>query len=276
MRRGRGADARGPRSNGKHGFYAAVQQKTGAARFTKMLKADNDCAHPLALRFADFVREAEFPCVGAKAALQRGGMRFVVGRDFRSAWDDLRIMPALLQIARDYVADPRPFQSLAVLFEGGAPDNEAGFETLLWERLQSLTDKDQWLGQIADPRVKHDPEDPHFAMSFGGQGFFVVGLHPTASRPARRFAAPALVFNLHDQFEQLRAQQRYEPLRAKILERDLALAGSVNPMLARHGQISSARQYSGRAVDESWACPFSGRSSEGDDKSGTDGHRDAA
>lgn len=240
-----------------------------------MLKPSNDREHPLAMRFADFVRGQGFPCVGAKAALQKGGMRFVVGRDFRSAWDDLRIMPALLQIAKDYAADPRPFQSLVVLFEKGAPDDEAGFETLLWERLQSLTDKDEWLGQPPDPRVGHDPEEPHFALSFGGQGFFVVGLHPRASRPARRFEAPALVFNLHDQFEQLRAEQRYEPLRAKILERDLALSGSINPMLARHGQISSARQYSGRMVDEAWTCPFSGRSAR-NDESGEGGQRDAA
>lgn len=93
-------------------------------------------------------------------------------------------------------------------------------------------------------------------MSFGGEAFFVVGLHPGASRPARRFAQPALIFNLHDQFEQLRAEGRYETMREKILRRDEALAGSRNPMLARHGEISEARQYSGRAVDGAWACPF--------------------
>jgi hypothetical protein len=85
-------------------------------------------------------------------------------------------------------------------------------------------------------------------------------LHPGASRPARRFVRPALVFNLHDQFEQLRAQGRYEKLRASIVERDIALAGAPNPMLARHGSISEARQYSGRMVEQDWTCPFSGRS----------------
>jgi FPC/CPF motif-containing protein YcgG len=30
-------------------------------------------------------------------------------------------------------------------------------------------------------------------------------------------------------------------------------------MLARHGTVSEARQYSGRAVDKDWVCPFSGR-----------------
>ena len=84
-----------------------------------------------------------------------------------------------------------------------------------------------------------------------------MGLHPRASRPARRFERPVLVFNLHDQFEQLREQRRYERMRAKIIDRDVALAGSPNPMLARHGTISEARQYSGRNVWEpDWACPF--------------------
>jgi len=183
-------------------------------------------------------------------------------RAFGSAWDDLRILPALLDLAKSYREDPQPFQSLVVIFDDGAPEDEDGFERGIWERLQSLTDKDEWLGQVADPRVAHAPEDPHFAMSFGGEGFFVVGLHPRASRPARRFERPAMVFNLHDQFERLRAAGRYDMLRGAILARDEALAGSVNPMLAQHGSISAARQYSGRAVEAGWQCPFSGRRGE--------------
>lgn len=225
-----------------------------------MYSASDDRAHPLSARFIDFIENRDFPCVGAKAALNRGGMRFVVARDFRSAWDDLRILPSLHGIARSYRADPMLFQSLVILFEDGAPDNEHDFETTLWDRLKSLSDKDEWLGQRLDPRVAHDPDDPHFAMSFGGEAFFVVGLHPRASRPARRFDAPAMVFNLHDQFEMLRAEGTYDKMRATIASRDLAVAGSANPMLSQHGSISAARQYSGRAVEEGWRCPYSGRS----------------
>ena len=215
--------------------------------------------HPLAETFTQFINHRDFPCVGAKAALKRDGMRFVVARDFRSAWDDLRILPGLIDLARGYRAEPTLFQSLVVLFEEGAPADEQQYESQLWKRLQSLTDKDEWLGQPFDHRVSHDPEDPHFAMSFGGEAFFVVGLHPRASRPARSFDVPAMVFNLHDQFEMLRAEGRYDKLRSSILERDLAIAGSANPMLAQHGTLSAARQYSGRAVEDGWQCPFSGR-----------------
>ncbi len=206
--------------------------------------------------FRSFIRNPAFPCVGAKSALARDQMRIVVARDIASAWDDLAIIDAIHRLADEYRANPVLFQSLAILFPGSARMSEAVFEQHLWNRVQSLSDKDDWLGKLTDPRVSDDPDDPHFSLSFGGEAFFVVGLHPGSSRPARRYAVPVLVFNLHDQFEQLRAQNRYEKLRGSILERDVALAGSINPMLSRHGTVSEARQYSGRAVGAGWQCPF--------------------
>lgn len=222
----------------------------------------SQAAHPLAIAFQDFVRDAAFPCVGAKSALSKNQLHIIVARDLSSGWDDLRIWPELHALAQGYKADPKLFQSLVVIFEGPTDLSEGEFEKALWDRVQSLSDKDAWLGQAPDPRVSSDPDDPHFSLSFGGEGFFVVGLHPNASRPARAFERPALVFNLHDQFEQLREQGRYEKLRASIIDRDVELAGEPNPMLARHGSNSEARQYSGRMVGEDWACPFARRDTE--------------
>ncbi|WP_174296462.1 guanitoxin biosynthesis heme-dependent pre-guanitoxin N-hydroxylase GntA [Sphingomonas bacterium] len=221
--------------------------------------SDHSTDETLTQRFRDFVKHAAFPCVGAKAALSRGTMTIQLARDIRSGWDDMAIYPALFGLAGRYRADPQLFQTLVVLFAQSGDMDEEEYEGHLWNRIQSLSDKDVWLGQKSDPRVSHDPDDPHFSLSFAGEAFFVVGLHPQASRPARRFEVPAMVFNLHDQFEQLREQGRYEKLRESILDRDVALAGSLNPMLARHGTVSEARQYSGRAVEEDWRCPFAGR-----------------
>ena len=224
----------------------------------------DDRRHHQAEAFRDFVRDAEFPCVGAKSALSKGQMRIMVARDIASAWDDMRIFPALLAFAARYRRQPDLFQSFIVLFEGPGELDESSFERHLWERIQSLADKDAWLGHPLDKRVSQEPDSPHFSLSFAGEAFFVVGLHPQASRPARRFSLPALVFNLHAQFEQLRETGRYETLRTAILQRDEALAGSMNPMLARHGEVSEARQYSGRAVDEGWRCPFRPRAAAPD------------
>lgn len=202
------------------------------------------------------IEDPAFPCVGAKSALAKGTLKVLHARDLTSAWNDVIIHRELLAWSRDYRKGPEDLRSLAVVFEGPLDLSEARFEAAMWDRIQSFADKDAWLGLPYDEAVSADPGDPHFSLSFGGSAFFVVGLHPNASRPARRFPRPALVFNLHGQFERLREEGRYERMRERILERDAAIAGSVNPMLARHGEISEARQYSGRIVDSDWSCPF--------------------
>ena len=205
--------------------------------------------------FFDKIKQKDFPCVGAKSALANDRMKVMLARDLRSGWNDLEIHDALL----DWAAldlPPDDLRSFAVIFAQPRDLTEVEFERAMWERIQSLSDKDEWKGQPYDSSVSHDPEHPDFSLSFGGTAFFVVGLHPHASRPARRFPNPTLVFNLHDQFERLREKGIYERMRERILDRDKELAGDINPMLARHGESSEARQYSGRVVEEDWQCPF--------------------
>jgi Uncharacterized conserved protein len=132
---------------------------------------------------------------------------------------------------------------------------ELAFERLLFSRLQGIHESDA-RSHPWDPAVSDDPDDPAFSMSVGGKAFYVVGLHPGASRPGRRLAHPALVFNLHSQFEFLRSQGRYDRLKSAIIEQDIERNGSANPMLAVHGASSEAVQYSGRHVEGQWRCPF--------------------
>jgi FPC/CPF motif-containing protein YcgG len=220
------------------------------------MPVNEEPASPRRAELLAAIADATFPCLGAKSAMARGMLHTVVCRSLESAWDDVRIHDELLDWSAAYRADPSGLRSLAVVFEGPDDLDEKQFETAMWQRLQSLADKDVWRGQPHDRSVSADPEDPHFSLSFGGAAFFVVGLHPQASRPARRLPRPTLVFNLHDQFDRLRGDGRYEPMRAKIMKRDTALAGTVNPMLVRHGEASEARQYSGRVVGADWLCPF--------------------
>lgn len=214
----------------------------------------------LADAFRAHVRDAAFPCVGAKSALAKGTLQINLCHDITSAWDDLIIHRDLLSWSREYAIDAEDgdpgFRSLAIVFRQSRLMSEQVFEGHMWDRIQSLSDKDDWLGQPYDEAVSADADDPHFGLSFGGQAYFVVGMHSNASRPARRFERPAMVFNLHDQFVQLRESQRYERMRETILDRDKALAGDVNPMLQRHGEASEAAQYSGRQVGDDWQCPL--------------------
>ena len=208
-------------------------------------------------QFEARIADRRFPCIGAKSALSHQDLHYVDGGDLRDAAGDSDVLAALHGFVADAGAETgKVFVSLVALYPATPTLDEAGFEAALWSRLSALhaLDRQQhpW-----DPTVSSDPASPRFSISFGGRAFYVVGLHPGASRPARRFGSAALVFNLHSQFETLREDGRYEKMRAAITERDIAFSGSANPMLAEHGEASEARQYSGRQVGAQWRCPFS-------------------
>jgi FPC/CPF motif-containing protein YcgG len=204
--------------------------------------------------FKRFIARQSYPCIGAKSALSRHALQLFCADDIRVVDHDERIAAQLQSFAENSGEDD-VFISLAVLFPGSAPLSEIRFEQALWERLRAIHVIDRvrhrWDGNVSD-----DPASRRFSMSVGGKGFFVIGMHPGASRAARRFQCPVMVFNLHSQFEQLRADGRFEKLRRTIVARDVMFSGSRNPMLATYGQRSEASQYSGRNVPEDWTCPF--------------------
>lgn len=206
--------------------------------------------------FLAHVGQADFPCLGARAALAQDRLGVATAASIASAADDARIHEKLAQWSKDACPDAQTFYSLAVVFAGPHDLDERGFEAALWERLGRLSDIDRAQGHPHDPGFSDDPRDPRFALSFGGKAYFAVGLHPHASRRARRAPSPVIVFNLHQQFAALREAERYERMREVILDRDAGFDGVPNPMIARHGETSEARQYSGRAVESDWVCPY--------------------
>jgi FPC/CPF motif-containing protein YcgG len=218
-----------------------------------------DATDTLREDFLAFIAAERFQCVGAKSALARGAITVFEARDIRSGWDDLRIHTSLCDFGRSVAKDSTTLRSFAVIFEGPQTLSESEFERCLWERLQSLSDKDRWLSYKYDPVVDPDPASPEFAFSIGGTAYFVVGMHPRSSRHSRRTPMPALVFNPFCQFQRLRETGRYERMSDVVRARDSALCGSDNPMLAEHGAASAARQFCGRRVNESWVCPFAPR-----------------
>jgi FPC/CPF motif-containing protein YcgG len=209
----------------------------------------------LARVLTDVIEADDFPCVGAKSALARGRLSITEAGSLLSDTHDQQILRDLYRFIARYRADPAPFSSLAVMFRGPAQLHEEAFERALWHRLGALQRMDS-LCYDWSPEVSANPASPHFGFSLGGTAFFIVGLHPNASRTARRLAHPAIVFNPHEQFEALRAAGRYQRLKDVIVRRDRVLDGIANPMLAEHGVRSEAPQYSGRLVGPDWVCPF--------------------
>ncbi len=210
---------------------------------------------PHVARFADFVREPRYPCAMAKSVLARNAAEFSQYErlgDARSAQQMCKDLYRSLASVRD-----SPWSFIA-MFPQERVTGEADFEQRLWRHLQLMHDYDaqrhDW-----DRSVSRDPADASFSFSIGGRAWYVIGMHPGASRHARRMPMVTLVFNPHAQFEKLRESGKYASLRDYIRNRDRKLQGSINSMLADHGAVSEARQYSGRAVPAEWKCPFSPR-----------------
>lgn len=203
-----------------------------------------------------FIASDAFPCVGAKAAAAQDQLRIVRASALDAPGDDLAIRAALSAFIAELDRDGPQLQSLIIVFDGPDTLSEQQFETALWKRLQALHDLDVSAGEPWAKDVSSDTESAKFSMSIAGEAFFIVGLHPNASRQARRFARPALAFNAHRQFEALRENGRFDQLKRIIREHETAFSGGVNPMLADFGEGGEAAQYSGREVDEDWSAPF--------------------
>lgn len=204
--------------------------------------------------FKNYIEQTDFPCLAAKTAVSRDHVEFFHGSSIDCPADDYRLLAALTEFGKPSQGES-PFHSFVALFPSSPEKSPQAFEAALWRRLQALHDLDA--RQSAwDDSVDSDPHSPDFSMSLGGNAFYVVGVHPESPRLARRFPVTALVFNLHRQFEQLRAEERYGRFSEAIIERDVALQGYANPMLDEHGLSSEAKQYSGREVGDDWVCPF--------------------
>lgn len=206
-----------------------------------------------------FLSREDYPCVPAKSANNRDNIELLVGDNITQPMNDVELYSALLDFGNNLTLDTIDnisFKTLINIYRQPTDLSEEEFEQALWDRLQNLHNFDAVRGQNWDESVDSDANSSHFSMSIGGHSFFVVGLHPYASRLARRFSYPALVFNLHAQFEVLREKNKYERIKGIVRKRDAEFSGGPNPMLDDFGNDSEAPQYSGRKVDENWECPL--------------------
>lgn len=211
---------------------------------------ENQSDDDLIQYFRSFVLKDGYPCLMARSVIRKSKATVKVFGRFDDFENVQRLQNEIGKFIRHSGEDR--YVSFIALFKDDKWYSEQEFEQLLWDRLALISDsKTTW-----NPQVSSDPEDTHFSFSAEGEAFYVVGMHPGSSRNARKSPVPCLVFNPHQQFEELRNGGNYDIIQKKIRNRDLKLQGSVNPMLKNFGEGSEASQYSGRQVDDSWKCPF--------------------
>jgi FPC/CPF motif-containing protein YcgG len=215
----------------------------------------NDSRNVWVDEYLEFIQNKTFPCIAAKAALANNQVQTFVADHIACPKDDTLILQFLYSFVDVYRSSKELYHSAVIIFKGPENCQEDLFERLLWTRLQAISDLDavqyHW-----DKRVEKDVTSADFSFSIHEEAFYIIGLHPNSGRKARQFKYPALVFNPHEQFEKLRASNKYIPMRQAVRKRDIELSGSVNPMLADFGESSEVFQYSGVQYDNTWKCPF--------------------
>lgn len=205
--------------------------------------------------FTAHLEDKMYPCVAAKAAVAKQQLSIMVAGHMACPKDDKDILSFIYDFTDTYRKSDKLFHSVVIIFPETEVYNEQMYDQFFWSRLQALSDKDAELYDY-DNRVDPDPESENFSFSLKGEAFFVIGLHPASGRDARRFKYPAIVFNPHAQFEKLREAGQYEKMKNIVRKKDVALSGSINPMLQDFGDASEIYQYTGRQLSKNWKCPL--------------------
>ncbi|WP_224243173.1 guanitoxin biosynthesis heme-dependent pre-guanitoxin N-hydroxylase GntA [Hyalangium gracile] len=197
-----------------------------------------------------------YPCVPALRSYKLE--EFLVGLypgELGSGASSRALLEDLLYFREQQKQSGSAYMTFWAFFSGQSEFDETAFEERLWREISYVSShQDPAAGW--DVNFSDDPADPRFCPSFGGEAFFIVGMHPNSSRLARRFPFPTVVFNLYDQFEQLSREGRYESTVKTNRARELKFQGSLNPMVEQHGDKWEAIQFSGKDNPAEWKCPF--------------------
>ncbi len=214
----------------------------------------NDEQH-IVEEYLAFIKNDEFPCIAAKAALAKQQIKCYVAGHMACPKDDQAILAFLYDFVKEYRKANTLYHSATIIFQSPVDMAEEDFDKLLWMRLQAISNLDA-KNFSYDKRVASEPQSPHFSFSIMEEAFFIIGLNPGSNRLTRQFKYPTLTFNAHAQFEQLRELNKFDKMQEVVRKRDLIYSGSVNPMLENYGVASEVYQYSGIKYDEQWKCPL--------------------
>jgi FPC/CPF motif-containing protein YcgG len=203
-----------------------------------------------------FIQSKPFSCLGARAALKKDAIihgHYPSLGDEASARAHYRDLRAYARGLRPTLSD-KSFRTFVATFDepGGVVD-ELKYEELLWQHLQFMHDIDSQTFGL-DQGASSDPAEPNFGFHAAGHSFFLVGMHPGASRDSRRFVTPAIAFNSLMQFMLL--EDKFFTMQDAIRKREATNNGSVNPSFTEYEYAMPSRHFSGRFTEEDWKCPY--------------------
>jgi FPC/CPF motif-containing protein YcgG len=206
-------------------------------------------------RLKAWIFSGRFACLGARAAARQGVLQIVLLGPIDRQDSALKAYEALRGFVSSGMLEAHRFATLVVVFQGSVIPDELDWENAFWRLVQELHHHDAALFDWAAD-TSSDPESRQFQLSLCGHPFFLIGMHPQSSRISRRAPWPAVAFNSHRNFALLKAEGTFPGLQRRIQSKEILIQGSLNPNLAGFGDAAQSRQYSGRAVEQTWRCPF--------------------
>jgi uncharacterized protein len=206
----------------------------------------------IAEHMVDHIECKCFPCAMGKTAVANNAFNVGVYNTMCES-EDIR---ALYQDIKSWLTAPYEgdYRTLLVGFSAHMTDHD-DFHNQLFRMLWKLREMEPESRDVPKG-VSDDINSPEFAVSLAGKAFFVVGLSPTSPRLSRRTAFAGVAFNLHEQFQKLRADGKMAAVENIVRKRDTLLQGNINPLLAAHGNASAALQYSAKEISSPAQCPY--------------------
>lgn len=202
-------------------------------------------------QFRGMMLNESFACIGGASAVRRGNYQFALLPELASEEAIVECCDALRKFVSKFPAASHPVAVFVAAFRGPLCENESDFESRLWDQLQGMHDSHGQRAWFSADDSLADRDD-ELGFIFDDRNFFVVGMHPAASRWSRRYAWPTLVFNALSHAEHATRLGQFDRMRDRIRSRDQRLQGSLNPTVSE----PQVAQFSGRDVGPDWQCPL--------------------
>ena len=194
----------------------------------------------------NFIERPSFPCIMAKSVAKMGLLDVHVQEEIERDLSQKSVLNDLYHFIDEFRAQPNRLSSFTLILKNPEYRCFDHFEKVFWKFLKQINVMDKII-YAPDPRVGSDTMANDFSFSLKSEAFFILALHPHSPRWARRFNYPAIVFNPHVQFENLKIKNIFKKIQNVIRTKDQLLQGFINPMLNDFGEKSEVFQYMGRA-----------------------------
>lgn len=197
-----------------------------------------------------YIKDKDFACIFGRAAEMQGNVshKQIEGRmnepsTAQEVCDHLYAFIENVLHKLDFSSAKFPLKTCLMIFpeETFSSPDDAGEK--LVQLLLNMHAYDKANGFEWAPYVSNDPKSTMFSYSIGGEAFFVPFLYEHSESGVRHSPYPALVFNWHKLFEELRNRGQFDKSREIIRQRTLNAGHTIADLLADYGEGLEFPQY---------------------------------